>query len=306
MNAMRLLDSTAPSLRRAALGGSEWTPWRDLSHVVVEICTENAEGIRLSARAGADRAELCDNLVAGGTTPSIGSVEAAVFAAAEEVEARRAQQGAHWASLPDAGPVGLQIMIRPRGGGYVFTPDERRTMIADVRRIAALAREMSEYTRPQRTAGAGRHLPPAVEIGFVLGALTPEHCIDRGLLRLLIDTADGAPVTFNKAIDETRDPIESYGDLGGLGVAAVLTSGGAPSALEGAQVLQGMVAAGGSEGPRVIASGGITAETVGDVIAASGVREVHLRCASPDPQRGGAQRTSEAEVRRAVEIARRL
>ena len=43
---------------------------------------EDIEGVRVSARAGADRAELCDNLAAGGTTPSIGAVEAAIFAAA--------------------------------------------------------------------------------------------------------------------------------------------------------------------------------------------------------------------------------
>ena len=88
--------------------------------------------------------------------------------------------GAHWASGPAATPLGLRIMIRPRGGSFVFDADEVRAMMADVRRIAALSRQMSEFTRPQRVGGAGPALPPAVDLGFVVGALTEEHTIDRG------------------------------------------------------------------------------------------------------------------------------
>ena len=268
---------------------------------------ENVEGVRASARAGADRAELCDNLAAGGTTPSIGAVEAAIFAAAEEVERRRAIAGVHWASGPAAAPLGLRIMIRPRGGSFVFDADEVRAMTADVRRIAALSLQMSEFTRPQRVGGARSDLPPAVDLGFVVGALTEEHTIDRGLLRLLVDLAEGAPVTFNKAIDITRDPIEAYGDLGELGVDYVLSSGGANTAVEGAEVLRGMVAAGrAGGGPRVIAAGSLHPETVAEVVEASGVREVHMRCSVPGATWQEPQRTEEAQVRSAVEAARAL
>ena len=280
MNAMRL-TGTAPSLRyRSAIETAH--PWRDPGHVVVETCVEDIEGVRVSARAGADRAELCDNLAAGGTTPSIGAVEASA-------------------------PFGLRIMIRPRGGSFVFDADEVRAMMADVRRIAALARQMSEFTRPQRVGGPKQALPPAVDLGFVMGALTDEHAIDRGLLRLLVDFAEGAPVTFSKAVDVTRDPIEAYGDLGGLGVDYVLTSGGATTALDGAEVLSGMVAAGrGSTGPKVIAAGSVRPETVRQVVEASGVREVHMRCSMPGATWREPQRTEEAQVRRAVEAARTL
>ena len=194
-------------------------------------------------------------------------------------------------------------MIRPRGGSFVFDTDEGRAMTADVRRIAALAREMSEFTRPQRTAGAHGSLPPAVEIGFVVGVLTEEHVVDRGLLRLLIDQADGAPVTFNKAIDETRDLVEAYGDLGGLGVEYVLTSGGAATALEGADVLRGLVS---THGPRVIASGTVRPENAEEVVRRSGVREIHLRCSRKDSVPGESQRTDEAMVREVVGLARSL
>ena len=294
---------SAPSLRTLGNPSPADAPWRDLPHVAVEICLENVEGVRISARAGADRAELCDNLAAGGTTPSIGAVEAAIFAAGEEVERRRAIAGPHWAARPDAAPFGLRVMIRPRGGSFVFDSDERRTMIADVRRVVALAREMSDYTRPQRIGGPGGPLPPAVEVGFVVGVLTEEHAIDRGLLRLLVTTADGAPVTFNKAIDAARDPVEAYGDLGGLGVSHVLTAGGADTALEGADVLRGLVSTG---GPRVIAAGSVRPENAAQVEERAGVREIHMRCSLPGSTPLAPQRTDEAQVRRAVEVAHAL
>lgn len=298
MNAMRLADSVT-CLRHINLRAAD-KPWYHPGHVAVEICTESAEGVRLSARAGADRAELSDNLSAGGTTPSIGAVEAAVLAAAEEVAERRALAGPHWATTSAAAPLGLRVMIRPRGGSFVFTSDEGRAMVADVRRIASLAREMSEYTRAQPVGSAGQPLPPAVELGFVVGALTEEHTIDRGLLRLLVATADGAPVTFHRALDETRDLVEAYGDLEGLGVSAVLTSGGAPTALEGAEVLRGLVASG---GPTVIAAGTVNPGTTAQVIAATGAREIHMRCSVPGLTPGEPQRTDESLVRAAVEAA---
>ncbi|MDO4243075.1 MAG: copper homeostasis protein CutC [Actinomyces sp.] len=296
------LSGAAPSLRHHTAPQTE-TPWRDPAHVVVETCVEDVEGVRLSARAGADRAELCDNLAVGGTTPSIGTVEAAIFAAAEEVAHRRAVTGPRWAERPEGAPFGLRVMIRPRGGGFIFTSDERRSMIADVRRIAALSREMSEYTRPQRLGRHGRALPPAVDLGFVMGALTEDRTVDRGLLRLLIDTADGAPVTFHRAIDTCRDLVEAYGDLGGIGVDYVLTAGGAPTAAQGAEILRGMVEAG---EPRVIAAGAVRPDSLAAVIEASGAREVHMRCTAPGTTLAEPQRTDEAQVRRAVEAARRL
>jgi len=304
MNATRL-SQTAPSLRYRPASDSP-PPWREPDHVVVETCVENVEGVRASARAGADRAELCDNLAAGGTTPSIGAVEAAIFAAAEEVERRRAIAGVHWASGPAAAPLGLRIMIRPRGGSFVFDADEVRAMTADVRRIAALSLQMSEFTRPQRVGGARSDLPPAVDLGFVVGALTEEHTIDRGLLRLLVDLAEGAPVTFNKAIDITRDPIEAYGDLGELGVDYVLSSGGANTAVEGAEVLRGMVAASHDGGPRGVEQRSPQSGYGAAVVEASGVREVHMRCSVPGATWQEPQRTEEAQVRSAVEAARAL
>mgnify|MGYP003362444774 CR=1 FL=1 len=62
MNAMRL-TSSAPSLRQHTINAPAPT-WRRPGHVVLETCVEDVEGVRISARAGADRAELADNLTA--------------------------------------------------------------------------------------------------------------------------------------------------------------------------------------------------------------------------------------------------
>ncbi|AYD89052.1 copper homeostasis protein CutC [Actinomyces lilanjuaniae] len=304
MNATRLSRS-APSLRQHPARRPSSPPfWRRPGHLVLETCVEDVEGVRISARVGADRAELGENLTASGTTPSIGTVEAAIFAAAEQVEERRTRLGAHWAQTAQSAPFGLRVLIRPRGGPYVYNSDEGRAMIADVRRIAALAREMGEFTRPQVVAGAGTHLPPAVELGFVVGALTDDGAVDRGLVRLLVSMADGAPVTFHRAFDQCRDTVEAYGDLGGLGVDYVLTSGASDSPEEASAMIAGLAT---SDGPTVIAASGglgIGPEGLGSLVAATGVREVHMRCPQPGIGPGEPQRTDQEMVRRAVEAAR--
>ena len=300
MNAMRLTGS-APSLRQHTITAPV-PAWCHPSHVVLETCVEDVEGVRISARAGADRAELGDNLTAAGTTPSIGTIEAAVFAAAEQVEQRRAQAGAHWAEKPEAAaPFGLRILIRPRGGSFVYDADEGRAMIADVRRIATLALEMAEFTRPQATGGGRTTLPPAVDLGFVVGALTEDGTIDRGLVRLLVDMANGAPVTFHRAFDHCRDTVEAYGDLEGLGVRYVLTSGAAQTAADGASVIAGLVASG---GPTVVAAGAVRPDGLVDLVESTGVREVHMRCPREGLAPAEPQRPDEALVRRAVETVR--
>ena len=296
MNAMRL-TSSAPSLRQHTITAPA-PAWRHPDHIVLETCVEDIEGVRISARAGADRAELCDNLTAAGTTPSIGTIEAAIFAAAEQVEQRRAQAGPYWADKADAAaPFGLRVIIRPRGGSFVYDADEGRAMIADVRRIASLALEMAEFTRPQATGGGRGQLPPAVDLGFVVGALTEDGVIDRGLVRLLVDMSNGAPVTFHRAFDHCRDTVEAYGDLEGLGVRYVLTSGAAQTAADGASVIAGLVASG---GPIVVAAGAVRPNGLVDLVESTGVREVHMRCPRDGLSPDEPQRTDEALVRRAV------
>ena len=68
-------------------------------------------------------------------------------------------------------------------------------------------------------------------------------------------------------------------------------------------MLRGMVSA---SGPRVIAAGSVRPENAAQVVERAGVREIHMRCSLPGSTPLAPQRTDEAQVRRAVEVAHAL
>ena len=84
--------------------------------ITVEICTDSVEGAQAAREGGADRVELCANLLEGGTTPSSGTLELAV----------------ETAGIP------IACMIRPRGGDFLYTPTELATMERDILRAGEL------------------------------------------------------------------------------------------------------------------------------------------------------------------------
>lgn len=145
------------------------------------------------------------------------------------------------------------VIVRPRGGDFVYRAGELRVMWRDI--VAA------------RGAGAD---------GVVFGALTPEGTVDAEACRLLLEAAEGIPCTFHRAFDMTRDLDESLDALAELGVARVLTSGGAPTALEGAERIASLVRRAGN-GVKVMAGGGVRVAYVRDLVRRTGVREVHAR-----------------------------
>ena len=165
-------------------------------------------------------------------------------------------------TTPSAGTIALArerlhiplfVIVRPRGGDFVHDADEVEAMRRDV--VAA------------RGLGVD---------GVVIGALTPDGQVDVAATRLLVEAARPMRVTFHRAFDAARDPAEALEALVALGVDRVLTSGGAASALEGAAALGALVRQA-ADRLTILAGGGLTAATVGRVVQASGVREVHVR-----------------------------
>ncbi|MFF2050398.1 copper homeostasis protein CutC [Leifsonia sp. NPDC058194] len=204
---------------------------------VVEICLDDLAGVGRAEAAGADRIELCSALSTGGLTPSIGTVAGA---------------------LGMAERLGVNVLIRQRPGDFVFDADELAAMVADIRAVAALPR------------------PEGVPLGFVVGALRPDGTVDADATRALVDACGRAPVTFHKAFDQTPDRAAALETLISLGVARVLTSGGATTAADGAAELGALVTQAGDR-IVVLAGGGVRPSSVADLVRRTGVPEVHLR-----------------------------
>jgi copper homeostasis protein len=202
--------------------------------IAVEIAVQDVAGVRIALAEGADRVELCTALGMGGLTPSAALIAAAV------ATARAAGREAF-----------VHVLIRPRGGGFVYGPEELDVMLGDIR----FARE----------AGAA---------GVVVGALTDADRVDAHVTRRLVAEAGPLPVTFHRAVDVVADPVAAVEELAGLGVRRVLTSGGAARSVEGAPVLRSLAErfAGRVE---IMAGGGVRVDDI-PAIAATGVDAVHL------------------------------
>jgi copper homeostasis protein len=201
---------------------------------LVEIALDDVAGALIAEQSGAHRVELCSALADGGITPSIGLVR--------EVAARL--------SIP------MMVLIRPRAGDFVYSPDEVRVMLADIEAVRSAA-------------------PSA---GFVIGALEASGVIDVEAVRQLIDACGEASITFHKAFDSTPDLTASLETVIGLGAHRVLTSGGRRTALDGGAVLRALIEQAGDR-VTIMAGGSIRAGNVGEVVASTGVTEVHLQAA---------------------------
>jgi copper homeostasis protein len=203
--------------------------------IVFEACVDSVESALAAQDGGAQRVELCSNLLEGGLTPSFGMLQVAR------------------ASLR----IGIMVMIRPRGGDFVYTDREFRAMLHDV----AMATD----------AGAA---------GVVFGFLEPGGTVDARRTRELTDLARPLAVTFHRAFDMTKDPFDALETLVETGVDRVLTSGQEASVIEGLDLVAELIR---RAGDRVVImpGGGITALNVARVAAVPGIREIHFGGGAP-------------------------
>lgn len=199
------------------------------------MCVDSVESAVGAQVGGAARVELCDNLVEGGTTPGAGTIELA----------RRALS------------IALNVIIRPRGGDFLYSDLEFEIMQRDI-----------EYAKQ---LGAD---------GVVIGILKPNGTIDHKRTKTLADRARPLSVTFHKAFDMTRDPFVALETLIEIGVNRVLTSGREYSAIEGLPLLTELVE---RAGDRIIImpGGNLTARNIQQVIETTGAREAHLTAFVP-------------------------
>ena len=195
-----------------------------------EICANSVASCLAAQEGGAHRVELCAGIPEGGTTPSYGMIR----------------------SARESISIGLNVIIRPRGGDFLYSKEEIREMIYDIR----TAREL----------GAD---------GLVFGCLTPKGAVDMETMKTLMDAAGDTPVTFHRAFDHTNDPFKALEDIISLGCTRILTSGCRPTALEGAELLAGLVE---KAGDRIIIMPGcgVREGNIAEIARLSGAREFHF------------------------------
>ena len=196
-----------------------------------EVCANSVESCLAAQAGGADRVELCAGIPEGGTTPSYGEISTA----RDMLTTTR-----------------LHVIIRPRGGDFLYTPSELEIMEEDI--------------RAARQAGAD---------GVVFGCLTPEGELDKPAMQRLLEASKGLSVTFHRAVDYVKSPREALEELIGMGVNRVLTSGQMPTAMEGATLLAELVK---QAGDRIIIMPGcgVNEHNIAELARVTGAGEFHF------------------------------
>ena len=195
-----------------------------------EICANSVASCKAAQEGGADRVELCAGIPEGGTTPSYGMI----------------------ATARKNISIGLNVIIRPRGGDFLYSEDEIQEMIEDIRTAKSLGAD-----------------------GLVFGCLNADGSVDMEVMKRLMDAAGDTPVTFHRAFDHCSDPYKALEDIISCGCCRILTSGCRPTALEGAELLAELVK---KAGDRIIIMPGcgIKEGNIAEIARLSGAREFHF------------------------------
>jgi copper homeostasis protein len=196
----------------------------------LEICVDSVESAINAQAAGADRVEFCDNLIEGGTTPGYGSI----------VSARSNLN------------IGLHVIIRPRGGDFLYSDLEFDIMRRDIEICGECGVD-----------------------GIVTGILLAGGNIDVDRIAKLFEFAYPMSTTFHRAFDMCSDPVQGLEDVIASGASRLLTSGLKNKAQDGIELIRQLVI---QADDRIIImpGGGIDETNVAQIATATKITEVHL------------------------------
>ena len=264
--ASRLSQVTAQISRCTLVTSMSTSLMEGTSFTVFEVCVDSAESALAAQSAGADRIELCEALVIGGVTPSLGKIRCVLRTLAEDASLLHHH---HYPETRRRQPITVNVLVRPRGGDFCYSNAEIEIMLMDIASIKSIGR-YEDRTNSLSVSGV------------VIGALTASGEVDEDLTARLISAArPEMTVTFHRAIDAARDTMEAFKVCQRLRVDRVLTSGRASTALLGVDLIRQMVEES-KKGEKenkwsviVLAGGGVNKDNAADIIAASGVTELH-------------------------------
>lgn len=203
----------------------------------VEICVDNLESLITANQFPIHRIELCGALSVGGITPNYGFI----------------RQAAALSEKP------LALMIRPRGGDFLYSCEELDIMCHDIQ--------------------------TAKELGIqavVFGALSAKGELDWQATERLVRAARGMEVTFHRAFDLCRNPSEALEQLIELGCTRLLTSGLAATAFDGIPLIRQLVEQA-SGRIQIMAGCGVNASNVRQIIEQTNVPEIHFSAKGQRP-----------------------
>ena len=195
----------------------------------LEVIATEVAHINEANRLGVDRIELCSALAADGLSPSHGLVE--------------------WAIKNSSVPV--MVMIRPREGGFVYSPDELELILSEI----SWAKQ----------CGA---------MGIVVGALTEKNEVDFQLMKTMVQAAYPMEVTFHRAFDVVKDAMKALEEIIELGCTRILTSGQKTNCIDGKELIFELQNVAGDR-ITIMAGAGINSESI-DAIFSDAINEYHM------------------------------
>lgn len=207
--------------------------------IIIEVCANSVESAIAAQQGGAQRVELCSNLIEGGTTPSFASIEIA----------RRLLS------------IKLNVLIRPRGGDFLYNELEFNIMKRDIEVCKNLGVD-----------------------GVVIGILDEDGNIDKNRTKELIEVARPMSVTFHRAFDMANDPFLALSALVEIGIDRLLTSGQKDKVTDSLSLIENLVYKAGDR-LSIMPGGGISSSNIKDIVMATNAKEYHMTGLKDIPSR---------------------
>lgn len=197
--------------------------------MLLEVCVDSFESALAAQRGGADRLELCGDLLVGGITPSPFLIEKVLKL-----------------DIPS------NVLLRPRFGDFLYTETEKEILFKEVQ----MCRKMGVN-------------------GVVLGALEADGRLDKPFLHDLVAEAGPLHKTFHRAFDVCLDAEEGMEEAIKLGFDTILSSGQAPTALQGASTLSQLQKKANGR-ITIMAGSGVKSTNLMELIATTGLTAYHM------------------------------